>query len=174
MQAMNKVAFFDRDGTINVNTGHLYEAEKLIFVPGVPELIRHYNENGYLVIVVTNQAGIAKGYYTQEQMQALHCVMNERLKKEYGAHIDAFYFCPHHPDFTGPCYCRKPETGMLEQAIRDYDIDPKQSILFGDKPSDMECAKRMGIEARYIQNELGLTEKWQWDRTELEKNDGRP
>lgn len=162
---MNKAAFFDRDGTINVNIGHLHEPEKLIFVPSAPELIRRYNDSGYLVIVVTNQAGIAKGYYTQEQMYALHCVMNERLLEEYGAHIDAFYFCPHHPDFTGICHCRKPETGMLEQAIRDYDIDPAISVLFGDKPDDMECARRMGIEGRYIQNELGLTDRWQWDRT---------
>ena len=162
---MNKAAFFDRDGTINVNTGHLHEPEKLVFVPGAPELIRRYNEQGYLVIVVTNQAGIAKGYYTEEQMHALHSVMNERLKAEYSAHIDAFYFCPHHPDFTGECDCRKPKTGMLERAIREWDIDPKQSVMFGDKEHDVDCAHRMGIEGRFIQKELGLVDKSMWDCT---------
>ena len=163
---MNKAAFFDRDGTINVNTGHLHEAEKLVFVPGAPELIRSYNEQGYLVIVVTNQAGIAKGYYTENQMHELHRVMNERLQAEYGAHIDAFYFCPHHPDFTGECDCRKPKTGMLERAIREHDIDSKKSIMFGDKEHDIICAQKIGIEGRYIQKELELTDRAQWDRTE--------
>lgn len=162
---MNKAAFFDRDGTINVNTGHLHEVEKLVFVPGAPELIRRYNESGYLVIVVTNQAGIAKGYYTEEQMHKLHRVMNARLKVEYGAHIDAFYFCPHHPDFTGPCNCRKPNTAMLEKAIRDHDIDPLKSVMFGDKEHDVKCAQKMGIEGRYIQCELGLSDKRMWDVT---------
>ena len=160
-----KAAFFDRDGTVNVNTGHLYEPEKLRFVPGAPELIRRYNELGYLVIVVTNQAGIAKGYYTQEQMYVLHDVMNERLEREYGAHIDAFYFCPHHPDYTGPCHCRKPEIGMLEQAAADWRIDLAQSVMFGDKPHDMECARRAGVSGRLIQKELGLTDRQQWDIT---------
>lgn len=157
---MRKAAFFDRDGTINVNTGHLYEPEKLVFIEGVPQLIRQFNEAGYLVIVVTNQAGIAKGYYTEADMHHLHAVMNDRLKKEYGAHIDAFYFCPHHPDFTGPCHCRKPDTGMLEQAIRDYDIDPAQSVLFGDMPHDLECGRRMGIRSydinRFLSGGLGI------------------
>lgn len=163
---MNKAAFFDRDGTINVNTGHLYEPEKLMFVPGAPELIRSFNERGYLVIVVTNQAGIAKGYYTEAQMHELHRVMNERLEAEYGAHIDAFYFCPHHPDFTGECDCRKPKTGMIERAIKEWNIDPAQSVMFGDKEHDIECAQKMGIEGRYIQQEIGLSDKRMWDLTE--------
>lgn len=162
---MNKAAFFDRDGTINVNTGHLYEPEKLVFVQGAPELIRSYNEHGYLVIVVTNQAGIAKGYYTEAQMHELHKVMNERLREEHGAHIDAFYFCPHHPDFTGECDCRKPKTGMLKRAIQEWNIDPTQSIMFGDKEHDVECARNMGIEGRFIQQELGLSDKRMWDET---------
>lgn len=162
---MRKAAFFDRDGTINVNTGHLYEPEKLRFVPGAPELIRQHNEAGDLVIVVTNQAGIAKGYYTEAQMRTLHGVMNERLKSEYGAHIDAFYFCPHHPDFTGSCSCRKPNTGMLEAAVCDWNIDCAKSVMYGDKPHDLECAQRMGIRGVYIQDALGLEEKRMWDET---------
>lgn len=160
---MNKAAFFDRDGTINVNTGHLFEPEKLRFVAGAPELIRTYRNQGFLIIVITNQSGIAKGYYTEEQMHSLHEYMNFKLQKEYGTHIDHFYFCPHHPDYSPPCECRKPKTGMLLKAIRDYRIDCSQSVLFGDKSSDIECGRRMGITSFYIQDVLGLTERSQWD-----------
>jgi len=160
---MRKAAFFDRDGTINVNTGHLFEPEKLRFVAGAPELIRDYRNRGYVIIVITNQAGIAKGYYSEEQMYQLHEYINARLLKEYGTAIDRFYFCPHHPDFTGPCDCRKPNTGMLRKAIEDYQVDCSRSVLFGDKPSDIECGEKMGIKSIYIQDALGLTDRTQWD-----------
>lgn len=155
---MNKAAFFDRDGTINTNIGHLYRAEDLAFIPGRPELIRWYNQNGYLVIVITNQAGIAKGYYTAEDMHQLHSEMNRRLLLQWGAHIDQFYFCPHHPDFTGPCHCRKPEPGMLEQAIQDFDIDVSQSILYGDQVWDIQAGERCGIRSILLQSDDVITE----------------
>ena len=142
---MNKAAFFDRDGTINVDIGHLHRAEDLQFVPGMPERILRHNREGYKVIVVTNQAGIAKGLYTEEDMHRLHSEMNRQLMDGWGAHIDAFYFCPHHPDITGPCHCRKPEPGMIEQAIRDFDLDVSQSVLYGDRPTDIEAGERCGI-----------------------------
>lgn len=161
---MNKAAFFDRDGTINVNTGHLYQPEKLVFLDGVPQLIHRFNKAGYLVIVVTNQAGIAKGLYTEADMNYLHKVMNERLQTEYGAKVDAFYFCPHHPDFTGSCHCRKPETGMLERAVKDYDIDVKQSFMFGDMPHDIECGERMGIKSYNIDSILEKANHLGWEK----------
>ncbi|MDR1157997.1 MAG: HAD family hydrolase [Oscillospiraceae bacterium] len=142
---MNKAAFFDRDGTININTGHTYKIEELKFISGRPELIKGYNDAGYLVIVVTNQAGIAKGLYTEDDMHRFNRHMNERLQGEYGAHIDAFYFCPHHPDVTGECNCRKPKPGMLRRAIEDFDIDVGASILFGDQAWDMQAAQACGI-----------------------------
>lgn len=148
---MNKAVFFDRDGTINVNIGHLYEPEKLAFIDGIPELIRKYNDNGYKAIVITNQAGIAKGYYTETNMRYLHDYMNEQLMEHWGAHIDAFYFCPHHPDFTGECNCRKPKPGMILQAIKDFDIDVSQSILYGDKPSDIEAGEACGIRSILVE-----------------------
>ena len=140
----NKAAFFDRDGTINVDVHYLHRPEDLRFIDGMPQFIKKWNDWGYKVIVVTNQAGIARGYYTEEDMRALHRYMNERLA-EYGAHIDAFYFCPHHPDFTGPCHCRKPEPGMIEAAIREFDLDPAQCILFGDQPWDVEAGEKCGV-----------------------------
>ena len=142
--AKNKAAFFDRDGTINVDVHYLHRPEELQFIDGMPEFIRKWNDWGYKVIVVTNQAGIARGYYTEAGMRSLHRYMNDRLAA-YGAHIDAFYFCPHHPDFTGPCRCRKPEPGMIEDAIREFDLDPAQCILFGDKPWDVEAGQRCGV-----------------------------
>lgn len=142
---MNKAAFFDRDGTINVDTGYLHEPEKLSFVRGIPELIRWCNEKGYLVIVITNQSGIARGIFTETQMHYLHSVMKQRLQNEYSAHIDAFYFCPHLPEITGECGCRKPKPGLFLQAIRDYDIDPKASLSFGNSRRDEEASRAAGI-----------------------------
>lgn len=141
---VNKAAFFDRDGTINVDVHYLHRPEDLQFIDGMPAFIKKWNDWGYKVIVVTNQAGIARGYYTENEMRALHRYMNERLA-EYGSHIDAFYFCPHHPDFTGPCHCRKPEPGMIEDAIREFDLDPTQCILFGDQPWDVEAGAQCGV-----------------------------
>lgn len=142
---MRRAAFFDRDGTINVDTGYLYRPEDLVFVPGTPELIRKHNLQNDLVIVITNQSGIARGYYTQEDMQHLHEVMNQRLHDEYSAHIDAFYFCPHLPEITGPCACRKPAPGLFERAINDFDIDPVHSVSYGDSKRDEEASRAAGI-----------------------------
>lgn len=142
---MNKVAFFDRDGTINVNFGHVFKTEDLEFVEGIPEKIRDYNDQGITVIVVTNQAGIAKGYYTEEEMKAFHVHMNQRLQQEFGARIDAFYHCPHHPDFTGECQCRKPKSGLFLQANQDFEIDFHISVMYGDKDSDQKAAAAVGI-----------------------------
>lgn len=146
---MNKAAFFDRDGTINVEKNYLYKIEDFEFIDGIPELIKKYNDDGFIVIVITNQAGIARGYYTKEDMNNLHEYINNELSK-IGAHIDAFYFCPHHPDFTGECNCRKPKTGMIEKAIKDWNIDVKQSILYGDKPWDIEAGEKCGIRSILI------------------------
>lgn len=144
---MRKAAFFDRDGTINVNFGHVYKPEDLEFVPGIPEKIAEYNRESIPVIVVTNQAGIAKGLYTEEDMHHFHAYMNERLQKEYHAHIDAFYFCPHHPDFTGSCDCRKPKPGLFLRAAEELDIDLKRSVMYGDKETDRIAAEQAGITA---------------------------
>lgn len=142
---MNKAAFFDRDGTINVNFGHVYRPEDLVFVEGTPEIIKQYNDQQIPVLVVTNQAGIAKGYYTEAQMHQFHRYLNEQLQKLYGAHIDGFYFCPHHPDFTGPCGCRKPEPGMFLQAAKEWNLSLKDCVMYGDKESDRLAAERAGI-----------------------------
>ena len=142
---MRAAAFFDRDGTINVNFGHVYKPEDLVFVPGIPEIIAEYNRKGVPVIVVTNQAGIAKGIYSEQDMHRFNQYMNERLQKEYGAHVDAIYFCPDHPDITGICDCRKPKAGMLFRAAAELGINLAASVLYGDKDSDKKAAEEAGI-----------------------------
>lgn len=136
-----KLAMFDRDGTINVDTGHLHEPEKLELIPSTVDIMRGYSDDpDYKVVVVTNQAGIAKGLYTEADMRRLHRCMEDELEK-LGVHVDAWYFCPHHPDYTGPCECRKPAPGMLLAAMRDFDANSTGCVMFGDKISDEVAAK---------------------------------
>lgn len=144
-----KAAFFDRDGTINVDTGHLFEIDKLQFIPGSPELIKKHNNQGDYVVVVTNQAGIAKGLYSEKEMHMLHTELNRRLRKGWDAHIDAFHFCPHHPDFTGECNCRKPKPGLINEAAQIHSIDLGKSVMYGDKETDELAAKHAGV-GRFI------------------------
>ena len=140
-----KIAMFDRDGTINVDTGHLHEPEKLELIPSTVEIMRGYSDDpDYKVVVVTNQAGIAKRLYTEADMRRLHRHMEDELEK-LGVHVDAWYFCPHHPDFTGPCECRKPAPGMLLAAIRDFDAESAECVMYGDKPSDEAAAIAAGV-----------------------------
>lgn len=144
-----RLAMFDRDGTVNVDTGHLHEPGRLELIPSTVELMRRYSADpDYRVVVVTNQAGIAKGLYTEADMRALHRFMAERLG-ELGARVDAWYFCPHHPDYTGPCDCRKPAPGMLLAAMRDFDADPAECVMYGDMPSDEAAAKAAGVRFVY-------------------------
>jgi len=142
---MLEAVFFDRDGTININYGYVYKDENLKFVDGIPEIIKMYNDVNVPVIVVTNQAGIAKGYFTEEDMHKFHAYLNKELKRLFGAYIDAFYFCPHHPDYTGECNCRKPNSGMFLTAQKDFNIDFNNAIMYGDKCTDKIAAANVGI-----------------------------
>ena len=144
----NTAVFLDRDGVINVDHGYVYRKEDFEFVDGIFEACRHFQEQGYLLIVVTNQSGIARGMYTEAQFQELTDWMMERFKK-HGVTISKVYHCPHHPDF-GPagerdCDCRKPKPGMILRGIEEYELDPNECILVGDKISDMEAATSAGI-----------------------------
>lgn len=116
-----------------------------MFNPGVIDGSRRLNEAGYLIIVVTNQGGVAKGEYSIEDVEALHAYMCAELEK-HGARIDKIYYCPHH-DSVAPCPCRKPSPYMIEQAIREYGIDTSASLLIGDGSRDIEAAEAAGYEA---------------------------
>ena len=148
-QSMQKCLFLDRDGIINKDIGYAYKPEHVEFVPGIFELCRFFQQKGYLLIVVTNQSGIARGYYSEEDFT----VLNQWLKAAFTAeniHLSDIFHCPHHPDITGPCNCRKPAPGMLLEAIKKYRIDPQFSIMIGDKPSDMEAAMAANIRHRIL------------------------
>jgi len=146
---MNRAIFFDRDGVLNEEIGYLYEVEKFRWIDGARETIKLCNEKKILAIVVTNQSGVARGYYTEDDVKKVHEFMQEDLKK-IDAHIDAFYYCPHHPEGTVAkykkiCDCRKPKPGMILQACRDFEINPRKSILIGDSKRDLESAMNAGL-----------------------------
>ncbi len=156
---MQRAVFLDRDGTINREIGYLYKIEDFEFLPGVPEAIRLLNESGYQVVVVTNQAGIARGYYRENDVDLLHDYINGELQKT-GARIDAFYFCPHHPIAgQGPyridCDCRKPKPGMILKASEALGIDPSRSFMIGDKNDDLLAGWRAGCSPILVKTGYG-------------------
>ena len=144
------LALFDRDGTINVDTGHMHRLEECELIESTVEIMRRYSKNPrWRIVVVTNQAGVAKGMYSIAGMRLLHRKMAELLKKN-DVSVDAWYFCPHHPDFTGDCECRKPKPGMLQRAIRDFRANPAQCVMYGDSEKDKLAAKAAGIRFKLV------------------------
>jgi len=140
----NKALFLDRDGVINEDKGYVYKIEDFIFTDHIFEVAAYYQAMGYLIIVVTNQSGIARGYYAEEDFKLLTDWMMEQFLKRK-IRITHVYHCPHHPDFNLTCDCRKPEPGMLMEAAKDYNVDLSESILIGDSESDMEAGRRAGL-----------------------------
>lgn len=144
-----KTVFLDRDGTMNVEVHYLHRLEDLKLIPGTAKAVRMFNEAGFRVVVVTNQAGVARGYYGEEEVRSLHLYLNELLKKE-NAHVDDFYYCPHHPEhgigiYRVQCQCRKPGTGMFEAADRDCPVDKEHSFMVGDKLIDTMAGHKFGV-----------------------------
>jgi D-glycero-D-manno-heptose 1,7-bisphosphate phosphatase len=138
-------AFLDRDGVLNRDTGYVSRKEDFVWNPGAKLAIRRLNDRGFFVFVVTNQAGIAKGLYSPADVERLHRWMNRELRRT-GAHIDAFYYCPHHPTegtetYRRVCACRKPAPEMLLQAMREWPVERAASFMIGDKATDMEAAR---------------------------------
>lgn len=157
-----RAVFLDRDGTINVEKDYLYRIEDFEFIPGAPEAIKRLKDAGFLVIVVTNQSGVARGYYTLEDVNRLHDHIQNELEK-IGTSIDAFYVCPHHPtegigDYSRECDCRKGNPGMLLQAAKDFDIDLARSIMVGDKLADVEAGRRSGCVPYLVLTGYGMQE----------------
>ncbi len=151
--------FLDRDGTMNVEKEYLHKISDFEFIPSADKAIKKLNDNGYLVIVVTNQSGVARGYYVEEDVRKLHDHMMEELRK-IGAHIDADYYCPHHPEkgigkYKKDCDCRKPDIGMFNKAMERFDIDVSNSWMIGDKEDDMRFAKNCGIKGILVKTGYG-------------------
>jgi D-glycero-D-manno-heptose 1,7-bisphosphate phosphatase len=137
---------------------YLDDPDGVKLVPGVPEALEALREKGYVLVVTTNQSGIARGYYTENQYEAVARRLEEVLTGE-GTPVDATYYCPHHPDFTGPCACRKPGTGMHMQAARDMDLDPERSWFVGDKVKDVLPAQTLGGRGILVRTGFGAEQE---------------
>lgn len=147
---MRPAVFLDRDGVLNVDKGYLYRSEDFEWIPGAIAAVKRLNDLGYLVFVVTNQSGVARGYYGEEDVAKLHEWINGELGKR-GARIDKFYYCPHYTEgkalqYVTACQCRKPLPGLILAAFAEWDIDKARSFLIGDKDSDVAAATAAGIE----------------------------
>ena len=148
---MNRAVFLDRDGTVNEEVGYLKDLDRLRLIPGAAAAIRRLNEAGLKVVLITNQSGVARGYFSETFVHQAHELLKEMLDRE-GARLDGIYYCPHHPtagdsSYTMSCDCRKPGTGLIDRAARDLAIDIKSSFMVGDKWSDIELAHRAGTRA---------------------------
>ena len=150
----SKALFLDRDGVINVEKDYLYKIDDFEFVDGIIELCKHYQSTGYKIFVVTNQSGIVRGYYTEDDFRILSDWMLKEFSKN-GVMIDKVYHCPHHPDISGECSCRKPNPGMLLSAKNDFNIDLSKSIIIGDKEKDVEAGLNAGLSETYLFDESG-------------------
>lgn len=144
-----KAVFLDRDGVINVDHAYVHKIEDFQFIEGVFEACQYFYEQGYLIVIVTNQSGIGRGYYTEQQFHQLSTWMCQEFKR-HDVVISQVYFCPHHPkqalpEYLTDCTCRKPQPGMLNQAIAEFDIDVAQSVMVGDKISDIQAARAAGV-----------------------------
>ncbi|MDA3867763.1 MAG: HAD family hydrolase [Salinivirgaceae bacterium] len=153
---MNKAVFFDRDGVINNNSHHYYifKEEQLEIIPEVCEAIARLRAAGFLIIVISNQGGVARGLYDVCQVNHLHRVIQQRMKA-HGASIDDFYFCPHH-NKIGKCLCRKPQPLLLQKALAAHRIDASKSFMIGDSVRDVESAERAGIKAFKIESNTSV------------------
>jgi D,D-heptose 1,7-bisphosphate phosphatase len=156
----NAAVFLDRDGTINEEVGYLDSIDKLNLFAYTSEAIRLINESGMKAVVMTNQSGVAKGYFTEEFVRTVHERIQEMLR-ERGAFIDAFYYCPHHQTegvgvYLQSCACRKPEAGMLVQASKDLDIDLRRSYTVGDMLKDIQVAHTVGAKGILVKTGYGL------------------
>ena len=156
---MRRALFLDRDGVINIDTGHLYLFEQIKYVKNILNLIEAFHEKGYLIIVITNQAGIAKKYYQEDDVIKLHKQMSLDILLKTGVQIKDWYYCPHKEEDN--CSCRKPKPFMFNAAINKYNINPYESFIIGDKISDVQGAYSANIknlfliESRYFQkNEI--------------------
>ena len=158
---MNQAVFLDRDGVINKDLSYVYKKEDLFLLDNVCEGLISLAELGYKLIVITNQSGVARGYFTEEDVKLFHEEISKRLALK-NCFLDAFYYCPHYPGgsvsrYALECDCRKPKLGMVHIAQKDFDLDLEGSVVIGDKISDMELAKNIGCMGIQIQGNYPLS-----------------
>jgi len=147
----NKAVFLDRDGTINEEVGYVNHIDRFILLPRVGEAIHRLNQNGIKTVVITNQSGVARRYFPESLIHLVHQKMQDLLSKE-GAYLDGIYYCPHHPDVGEPpyrqkCQCRKPNTGLIEEAVKALRIDCSRSYMVGDRGKDIGFGHLIGAKS---------------------------
>ena len=155
--------FLDRDGTLIEEVGYLDRPERVDLYPYSADAIRALNRAGLRIVMVTNQSGVARGFFSEDVVHAVHDHI-ERLLAEAGAHIDAYYYCPHHPDgkvaeYARACDCRKPARGLVDRAVRELGIDPGRSFAVGDRWLDVALARAVGAAGVLVRTGYGLTEE---------------
>ncbi len=149
---MRPAIFLDRDGTINLEVNYLSSPDRLRLIDGAAEAINHFRAAGYVIIVVTNQSGVARGYFSAQTLEAIHEQLHAQLAR-HGARVDGVYTCPHHPDEA--CDCRKPNTRLFLQAAREHNIDLSKSFVIGDKETDILAAKNLNIPGILVRTGFG-------------------
>jgi D-glycero-D-manno-heptose 1,7-bisphosphate phosphatase len=164
---MKRAVFIDRDGTISEEVGYINHASRFRLFPYAASAIKHLNENGWLAIVTTNQAGVARGYFSEDMIKTVHAAMTKGLEGG-GARLDAIYYCAHHPSvgetpYRVDCDCRKPKPGLISRAARDFDIDLDASWMVGDRYSDIELARNAGVQSAFVLSGYGRGE-WEHQR----------
>jgi D-glycero-D-manno-heptose 1,7-bisphosphate phosphatase len=165
----NRAVFLDRDGTICEEVGYIGEVGQVRLIPGSGEAVRLLNESGFKVIVVTNQAGVARGFFPESRLEEIHAELERQLRAS-GAQLDAIYYCPHHPTEGSPpyvreCECRKPATGLVFRAAEDLNVDLRSSYMIGDHFSDIECGQRAGAKTVLLltghgKEAMGKRQQW--------------
>jgi D-glycero-D-manno-heptose 1,7-bisphosphate phosphatase len=166
---MKRAVFMDRDGTISEEVGYINHPSRFRVFPHSADAVRLLNEQGWLAIVVTNQAGVARGYFSEEMIHEIHDQLKRDLENA-GARLDAIYYCAHHPSVGEPpyrqdCDCRKPKPGLILKAAREFDIDLAQSWMIGDRYSDIELARNAGVNSAFVLSGYGRGE-WEHQRAE--------
>lgn len=166
-EAMARAVFLDRDGVIVQDIGYISKWDKKLLIPGSVEATKILNENNFKVVVITNQAGVAKGYYTEEDVILFNRLMIKELAKK-GAKIDAIHYCPHHLEakverYRTICDCRKPKPGMLKKAEKELNIDLKRSFMIGDKKSDIDTGNIVGCTTILVSTGHGMEELKKYD-----------
>ena len=163
----NRAVFLDRDGTINEEVGYVNHIERFTLIPRVGQAIRLLNQHGIKIVVVTNQSGVARGYFPESLIHLVHQKMQDLLKMD-GAYLDGIYYCPHHPDVGEPpyrqkCRCRKPNMGLIEEAVKELDIACSQSYAVGDRSGDIEFGHLFGAKTILVLTGYGKGE-WEFHR----------
>ncbi|MGH9768677.1 MAG: D-glycero-alpha-D-manno-heptose-1,7-bisphosphate 7-phosphatase [Blastocatellia bacterium] len=158
----NHAIFLDRDGTLNVEDGHITAPDQFRLYDFAAEAVRLINQSGRMAVVLTNQSGIARDYFTEATLLKIHELMEESLRLQ-GARIDAIYYCAHHPDYGSPpyrldCDCRKPKPGLIERAARDFNLDLSRCFVIGDRYRDIEAGHAVGARGVFVMTGLGRGE----------------